>query len=58
MAHRAVEVLLDIIDQNRGRPAKALKSPIIFPVEVIQRNSVGPIPSTAPVAPKLQSMTV
>jgi LacI family transcriptional regulator len=58
MAHRAVEVLLDIIDQNRGRPAKALKSPIIFPVEVIQRNSVGPIPSTAPAAPKLPSMTV
>lgn len=52
MAHRAVEVLLDMIDHSRGRPAKALKSPIVFPVEIIQRNSVGPRPEISPRVPQ------
>jgi LacI family transcriptional regulator len=53
MGSRAVEVLLERIQHSDQRAATDDPNPIVFPVEVIVRASVGPPPAVARIVPAL-----
>jgi LacI family transcriptional regulator len=51
MGRRAVEVLMARIEQQAGKAGEVSREPIIFPVEVVPRASVGPRPAVERLAP-------
>ncbi len=51
MGGRAVEVLLSRVRRQNGEPAEELENPIVFPVELVTRASVGPPPAVDRVVP-------
>jgi len=57
MGSRAAEVLIERIQQGERRPARSTPNPIVFPVEVISRASVGPPPAVARIVPAPRTVT-
>lgn len=54
MGRRAVEVLLATIEHQNGADAPPRENPIVFPVELVPRASVGAPPAVARVVPRLR----
>lgn len=58
MGSRAVEVLLNAIKHQNGGPAPKVENPIVFPVELVLRASVGPPPVVARMVPAARAPSV
>ena len=54
MGRRAVEVLLATIEHQNGAEAPVAENPIVFPVDLVPRASVGPPPAVARVIPHVR----